>query len=75
MEHLLGWGFAVGLMALREMSCCGLVRSSSVCPAGAEQLFDHTAVVGWLGELEVWFWALPCGMASTEKQLGPVWSW
>lgn len=72
MECLLGWGYAVGLMALEEMSCCGLVRSSLVCPAGAEQLLDYTAVVGWPRDMEVLSWELPRGTASTAAALPSV---
>lgn len=59
-------------MALEEMSCCGLVRSPLVCPAGAEQQLDHAAVVGWPRELEMLSWELPCGAPSAAAAVPSV---
>lgn len=72
MKYLLGWGYAVGLMALEEMSCCGLVKSPLECPAGAEQLLDPIAVVGWPRELEVLSWELPCSAVTAAAAVPSV---
>lgn len=54
------------------MSCCGLVKSPLVCPAGAEQLLYQTAVVGWPREMEVLSWELPCSAASAAAAVPSV---
>lgn len=50
----------------------GLVKSPLECPAGAEQLLDPIAVVGWPRELEVLSWELPCSAVTAAAAVPSV---